>query len=84
MKYEQAKRLNQAQFRRRTGVDLETFAEMEAVLHDREASKCKPARLPALQVGAQPLLTLGFWRDYRTYFHLAQEWVSMKPWFSEP
>ena len=74
LKYEQALQLNRAQFRRRTGVDPETFAEMEAVLHVREANKGKSGRPPALPVGAQLLLTLEFWREYRTYFHLGQEW----------
>ena len=73
-KYERTLRLNQAQFRRKTGVDLETFAEMEAVLHERETSKRKSGRPPALPVGAQLLLTLEFWREYRTSFHLGQDW----------
>jgi len=42
-------------------VDLETFAEMEAVLHDREASKRKSGRPPALPAGAHLFLTLEFW-----------------------
>jgi len=74
LKYEQARQLNGTDFRRRTGVDPETFAEMEAVLHDREANKGKSGRPPALPVGAQLLLTLEFWREYRTYFHLGQDW----------
>ena len=74
LKYEQALQLNATDFRRRTGVDPETFAEMEAVLCDREAGKRKSGRPPAMPVGAQLLLTLEFWREYRTYFHLAQEW----------
>ena len=74
LKYEQALQLNGTDFRRRTGVDPETFAEMEAVLHEREASKGKSGRPPALPVGAQLLLTLEFWREYRTYFHLGQDW----------
>ncbi|WP_407542428.1 IS5 family transposase (plasmid) [Deinococcus radiomollis] len=73
-KYERTLRLNQAQFRRKTGVDLETFVEMEAVLHKREAGKRKSGRPPALPVGAQLLLTLEFWREYRTSFHLGQDW----------
>jgi hypothetical protein len=74
LKYEQALQLNRAQFRRLTGVDPETFAEMEAVLHDWEANKGRSGRPPALPVGAQLLLTLEFWREYRTYFHLGQAW----------
>ncbi|MGY2897129.1 hypothetical protein [Deinococcus sp. UYEF24] len=67
--------LNAADFRRRTGIDPETFAELEAVLHDREASKLKPGRPSALPVGAQLLLTLEFWRAYRTFFHLGQAFL---------
>jgi hypothetical protein len=70
LKYEQALQLNGTDFRRRTGVDPETFAEMEAVLHDGEANKGKSGRPPTLPVGAQLLLTLEFWREDRTYFHL--------------
>ncbi|ULH13938.1 hypothetical protein MF271_00995 (plasmid) [Deinococcus sp. KNUC1210] len=74
LKYEQALQLNRAQFRRLTGADPETFAEMEAVLHDREANKGRSGRPPAAPVGAQLPLTLEFWREYRTYFHLGQAW----------
>ena len=74
LKYQQALQMNGADFRRKTGVDPETFAEMEGVLHDREANKGKSGRPPALPVGAQLLLTLEFWREYRTFFHLAQDW----------
>jgi len=73
-RYEQALKLNATDFRRRTGVDPMTFAEMEAVLRDREASKRKSGRPPAVPVGAQLLLTLEFWREYRTFFHLGQAW----------
>lgn len=59
LKYKQALQLNKAQCRRLTGVDLETFAEMEAVLHDREADKGRSGRPPAAPVGAQlPLLVV--------------------------
>ena len=74
LKYKQALQMNGTDFRRKTGVDPETFAEMEAVLRDREANKGKSGRPPALPVGAQLLLRLEFWREYRTCFHLAQDW----------
>jgi hypothetical protein len=50
-KDEQALGLNGADVRRQTGVDPETLAELEAVLHNREASNRKSGRLPALPVG---------------------------------
>jgi hypothetical protein len=57
-------------FRRRTGVSPETFAEMEAVLTARAARKKKSGRPVALSVAQQLLMTLEFWREYRTFAHL--------------
>ena len=66
--------MNRKQFKRRTGVYPETFAEMEAVLTQREAQKKKRGRPAALSVAAQLLLTLEFWREYRTFAHLGDDW----------
>lgn len=67
-------KLNRKQFRRRTGVYPETFAEMEAVLTAREAQKKKSGRPAALSVAEQLLMTLEFWREYRTFAHLGDDW----------
>ena len=66
--------MNRTQFRRRTGVYPETFAEMEAVLTLREARKKKSGRPAALSVAEQLLMTLEFWREYRTFAHLGDDW----------
>jgi len=66
--------MNRKQFKRRTGIYPEVFAAMEAVLVEREASKKKSGRPAALSRGAQLLLTLEFWREYRTYTHLGDDW----------
>lgn len=66
--------MNRQQFRRRTGVYPETFAEMEAVLRQREEQKKKSGRPAALGVAEQLLLTLEFWREYRTFAHLGDDW----------
>lgn len=66
--------MNRPQFKRRTGVYPETFAEMEAVLTQREAQKKKRGRPAALSVAEQLLLTLEFWREYRTFAHLGDDW----------
>lgn len=66
--------MNRTQFRRRTGVYPETFAEMEAVLAEREVGKKKSGRPAALSVAEQLLLTLEFWREYRTFAHLGDDW----------
>jgi hypothetical protein len=54
--------------------DPETFAEMELVLDQRERSKKKSGRPPVLNAGEQFLLTLEFWREYRTFAHVGHDW----------
>ncbi|MFB9995416.1 transposase family protein [Deinococcus oregonensis] len=66
--------MNRKQFRRRTGVSPETFAEMEAVLNEREERKKKAGRPAALSVAEQLLMTLEFWRESRTFAHLGDDW----------
>ena len=66
--------MNRKQFRRRTGVYPETFAEMEAVLTRREVQKKNSGRPAALSVAEQLLMTLEFWREYRTFAHLGDDW----------
>nr|WP_255578742.1 transposase family protein [Deinococcus sp. RIT780] len=71
---ERLRQLNRTRFKRHTGVYPETFAEMEIVLDQRERSKKKSGRPPALNVSEQLLLTLEFWREYRTFAHLGHDW----------
>ena len=71
-KYEQAMELNRTRFRRRTGVYPETYWQMYAVLEDWAANKKKSGRPSAHTLGEQLLMTLEFWREYRTYFHIAR------------
>ena len=66
--------MNRKQFRRRTGVYPETFAEMEAVLTLRERRKKKSGRPAALSVAEQLLMTLDFWRESRTFAHSGGDW----------
>lgn len=74
LKYEQDLQLTGTDFRRRTGGNPIMFAEIEVVLHDLEAGKRKSGRPPAPPVVVQLLLTLEFWREYRTFIHLGQAW----------
>ncbi|WP_240740859.1 transposase family protein [Deinococcus sp. Arct2-2] len=67
-------KMNRKQFHRRTGVYPETFTEMEEVLTLREGRKKKSGRPAALSVAEQLLLTLEFWREDRTFAHLADDW----------
>lgn len=72
--FENVLKLNRQTFRRRTGLYPEVFLAMLDVLQERETSKKRTGRPPALSLGDQLLLTVEFWREYRTYFHLGQTW----------
>ena len=71
--------LNRTSYRRRTGIYPETFHDMHEVLQAWEGQKKKPGRPAALSMAEQLILTLEFWREYRTYFHLARIGGCMKP-----
>ena len=73
-RFQQIMHLNRTSFRRRTGVYPETSLEMEEALHTWAAAKKKPGRPAALALGEQRILALEFWREYRTYVHLGQDW----------
>ncbi|WP_245557582.1 IS5 family transposase [Deinococcus peraridilitoris] len=67
-------KLNRVRFKRRTGVYPETFEAMRDVLDQREQAKTKAGRPAALTPDEQLLLTLEFWREYRTQAHLGDDW----------
>lgn len=75
MSYEQIKDLRPALFKRYCGVKPETFQKMVAVVSDHLAqTRVKTGRPPKLSVEDQVLMTLEYWREYRTFFHLARNW----------
>lgn len=75
MSYEQIKDLRPADFKRYCGVAPETFKRMVEVVSNRlTKTRRKAGRPPKLSVEDQVLLTLEYWREYRTLFHLATSW----------
>jgi hypothetical protein len=75
MSYEQIKDLRPADFKRYCGVEPETSQRMVAVVSRRlTKARRKTGRPPKLPVEDQVLLTLEYWREYRTFFHLATSW----------
>jgi hypothetical protein len=75
MSYDQIKDLRPAEFKRYCGVEPETFQRMVEVVSNRLTKKRrKTGRPPKLSVQDQVLLTLEYWREYRTLFHLATSW----------
>jgi hypothetical protein len=75
MSYEQVKDLRPAEFKRYCGVEPETFRRMvEVVSNHLRKQRRLPGRPTKLAVEDQVLLTLEYWREYRTLFHLATSW----------
>jgi len=71
MRYETIKNLNEADFKRLTGVQSETFEKMLAVVQKGLHNFGRP---PKLSRADQLLMTLMYWREYRTEFHIAQSY----------
>src|SRR5580765_989811 len=71
MNYETIKRLKDRDFRRLTGVQRETFELMLKVLEKGLRDFGRPTKLSRAD---QLLMTLMYWREYRTEFHIAQSY----------
>lgn len=71
MRYEAVKGLDAERFKRLSGVEPEVFDKLVEVLRVAETQKKKSGRLSKLGVEDKLLLTLSYWREYRTQFHLA-------------
>src|SRR2546423_5628059 len=75
MSYEQVKDLPPAEFKRYCGVQPETFRRMIEVvsghLNKRRRVTGRPTKL---SVEDQVLMTLEYWREYRTFFHISKSW----------
>ena len=74
MRHEQAKHLKPAQFKRFWGVKLETFEQMVEIVNQHSQQKKKSGRPGKTSLEDQVLMTLEYWREYRTYFHIGQSW----------
>jgi len=72
MKYEIIKEYDEKQFRRITGVKKVTFNQMIEILKKSYAEKYRRrGRKPKLSIENQLLVALEYWREYRTYAHIA-------------
>jgi hypothetical protein len=71
MRYETIKHLKDTDFKRLTGVKRETFERMLEVIEQGLRDFGRP---PTLSRADQLLLTLMYWREYRTEFHIAQSY----------
>ena len=71
MRYEIVKQLKDTNFKRLTGVQRETFEFMLSVVEEGFREFGRP---PKLSRADQLLMTLMYWREYRTEFHIAQSY----------
>lgn len=75
MLYEKLKNLSAANFKRYCGVERKTFDKMCAVVRQKSSvQRLVEGRPPKLVTEDQVLLTLEYWREYRTMFHLSCSW----------
>jgi len=71
MRYEGIKDKKDRDFKRLVGVKKHTFEMMLECLKEGEAQKKKKGRKPKLSLEDQLLLSLNYWREYRTQYHIA-------------
>ena len=74
MNYEQVKTLKPTEFKRLCGVYPDTFKDMVTVLKAEKVWQKKTGRPSKLSTEDQLLITLEYWREYRTYFHRGNSW----------
>ncbi|MBE5232276.1 MAG: IS5 family transposase, partial [Microcystis aeruginosa PMC 728.11] len=74
MTYEQVKTLKPTEFKRLCGVYPDTFNDMVTVLKAEKVWQKKTGRPSKLSTEDQLLITLEYWREYRTYFHRGNSW----------
>lgn len=74
MTYEQLKHLKPSAFKRRCGVQPDTFEQMTRLLRPQLDRSGKRGGQPKLSVEDQLLLVLEYWREYRTQFHIGTSW----------
>ncbi len=72
MRYKKALKLSPADFKRFYGVSFETFDKMREVV--LKAKIGKRGSHSKLSLADQILVTLEYWREYRTFFHIARDW----------
>lgn len=74
MTYEQLKHLKPSAFKRRCGVQPDTFEQMTSLLRPHLDRSGKRGGQAKLSVEDQLLLVLEYWREYRTQFHIGTSW----------
>lgn len=76
MRYEEIKDRSPGDFQRLTGVKPPVFEQMLQAVQSQIRSFGRPCKL---SLADQLLLTLMYWREYRTMFHIAQTYGVSEP-----
>jgi len=75
MRYERIQRLAAPQFRRLTGIKPKTFKKMLRVLSAAETEQEKKGgKKHKLPLADRLIMTLEYWREYRTMFHISESY----------
>jgi len=74
MDYTAAQTLSNRKFKRRFGITRKTFKQIIETLTPLWRPHPKPGARPKLPLEERVLLTLEYWREYRTYFHIGSSW----------
>ena len=64
---------NDAGFKRYTGIHKATFNSMLEAMQQYEAAKTKSGRPSTLSLEEQIVLSLTYWREYRTLYHISMD-----------
>ena len=74
MSYSEIRHLKPAAFRRYCGLKPETFHRLVEALTPHLPQAGQRGGQPGFGVEDQLLMTLEYWREYRTLFHIATSW----------
>jgi hypothetical protein len=74
MKYWQSRKLSPQKFKRLYGIEKKTFSLMVRLVKQQVKQKKKCGRPQKIIIENQIIITLQYLREYRTYYHLAQDW----------
>jgi Helix-turn-helix of DDE superfamily endonuclease len=74
MTYKQLKELKPEAFKRRCGLQMETFDRIIEILNPHLDRKGKRGGQCKLSVEDRLLVVIEYWREYRTQFHIGTSW----------
>ncbi|WP_425288998.1 helix-turn-helix domain-containing protein [Spiroplasma endosymbiont of Clivina fossor] len=75
MKFKKNNQISDKNFLRLTGIKHTTFNKMLEILKIEELKKrFRRGRTNKLSLENRILMTLEYWREYRTYFHIAKSY----------